>query len=814
VGRRRRAKEPETAAEAVDAILGDDGVVYLPVKHFSPAVALAVERWIRENEPVAVLVEGPEDAQDLVPHLVHPDTEPPLAILSSYVDTANRFGQNGVLSMAPDVPTRFRAWWPLVSYTPEYRALLAGYDVGADLRFIDASLKATIPYQHVASGRSSRAIDDRDLAESAYFRSLASKVGARDFDGFWQSTFEGRLLRPRDEVDVEAVRRAVLTFAWCARHTASDEGLEADGTLLRERHMRWHLDQARKDHPEGTIAVVVGAFHAVALPWTKGKRAPRPDKKTDTLLCAHSYRALARLYHLERRPAWGAAAFRAARVGAERPADEAAQELLLRMLHEARADGVVVATGDAIGAWTVARNLATVRRQPQVTPRDLEEAVLAAFVKGDADTFGPPVRGAVARVLVGDRVGTVSEAAGRPPIVEDFYREAKRHRIVVSGAMKKVRCDVGKNPKHRERSAFLHRCLALGVPVFAPLEGRRGGFFRGPNLVEGTDLQLLGETWGVRWTEEVDDRLLELSSDGDSLEEVATLQVRRWLAEDDEGVPGATRCLVRVAQMRLGPMLGEALAAVTRQGVVDARFDALGKGVEDLLLLVGYREALPTHGDRRVGEALVALHRQACLHLHQLAGCADEALPQALEHVQALVRAVLVDLGEGLEADRDLLGGQLLELLALPEVPAAVEGAAAGVLYSLQRMSERDLERQLERRVGGPRVEEIGAWLDGLFLTSRSLVLVSDGLLSRVHEVVRGVDDATFRLLLPDLRRAFTRFIPAEVQELGVRVARLVDDGTAGAEAPAPTTEDTERITALEARIDALWLRRRELVGG
>ncbi len=792
--------------------MADDGVAYLPVKHYSPAVAAWLERWIREHRPAAVLVEGPEDAQELLPHLLDPRTVPPVAILSTYVDTANRFGQNGVLSLSEDVPARFRSWWPLVAYAPEHRALLAGQEVGAELRFIDASLRATIPFHHVPDGHSSRAIDDRELAESRYFRALASRTGSLDFEDFWLSTFEGRGLGGADGSDL---RRALLTFAWCARNTADDAGLEADGTLMREQHMRWHVDQARKDHPEGLVAVVVGAFHAVALPWTKGKRATRADTKTETLLCAHSYRALARLYGLNRRPAWGEAAFRAAKEGEARPMDAAAQQLLLHALREARSEGVVVATGDAVGAWTVARNLATVRDHPQVTPRDLEEAVIAGFVKGDADTFGPPVRRALDRVLVGEGIGTVTEDAGRPPLVDDFYREAKRHRIDVSGKAKTVRCDVGRQEKHRERSAFLHRCVTLGIPLFSPLEGRRGVFFRGPDLVQGTDLELLGETWGIRWTEEVDDRLLELSGDGEALEEAATLRVREELLDESGGVPGATRTLVRVAQMRLADLQGPALDAVMRRASEDARFDALADGVGDLLLVLGYREALPTHGDPRVVEALGALHRHACQHLPQLAGRPDEALPVTLERVQTLVRAVLLDLPDvATGPDEGLLVGQLQELLSLPEVPSAVEGAATGVLYSLGRVPEHAIERQLRKRVDGPRVREVGAWLDGLFLTSRSLVLGSDRLLGRVHEVVRAVDDTTFRLLLPDLRRAFTRFIPAEIQEIGERVSLLVNEGSAHEEAAVPSAEERGRIISLEAAIEAMIERRRATVGG
>ena len=148
MGRRRR-QPPADPRELVDQLLSDERILWLGVKHYSVAAAVQVERALRAARPAAVLVEGPSDATDLIPHLVHPDTVPPVTILSSFADKKNEFGQNGILSPSPTVPARFRGWWPLVSYAPEYRALKVGRELGADLRFIDAPLRSQIPFEHV-----------------------------------------------------------------------------------------------------------------------------------------------------------------------------------------------------------------------------------------------------------------------------------------------------------------------------------------------------------------------------------------------------------------------------------------------------------------------------------------------------------------------------------------------------------------------------------------------------------------------------------------------------------------------------------------
>jgi len=473
----RRRTPPADPAEAVEELLSDERVLWLGVKHYSVATAVQVERALRAAEPVAVLVEGPSDATDHIPHLVHPDTVPPVTVLSTFADKKNVFGQNGVLSPSPQVPARFRGWWPLVAYAPEYRALRVGHELGAELRFIDAPLRMQIPFEHVPRGAASQAVNDRKLAESAYFAALARKARAVDFESWWHATFEAGGLAAAPE----AFQRALLTFGYCARHVdPAPDSLSHDGTLLREAHMRWHIDQALKRHPEGRIAVVVGAYHAAALRWTRGKKGRSPRSGAATLVCQHSYRALARLYALNRAPAWGDAVWAQLQQGSATPIDDAAQQLLLEVLGVARGAGVVVSTGDGVGAWAVARNLATLRGAAAVGRQEVADAVHASFVKGDHRVFGGPVQQALAEVMTGDAVGRVTEAAGRPPLVDDFYARAKRHRIDTSGKRKTVRCDLGKHERHRHKSAFLHRCTYLAIPMFGRLEGRRGGTSRGP----------------------------------------------------------------------------------------------------------------------------------------------------------------------------------------------------------------------------------------------------------------------------------------------------------------------------------------------
>ena len=70
--------------DALVAALVTPRVLYFPVRHHSPACAWAIRCWIRKHQPRAVLVEGPDDFQPLLPHLLHEKCVPPVAIYSHF----------------------------------------------------------------------------------------------------------------------------------------------------------------------------------------------------------------------------------------------------------------------------------------------------------------------------------------------------------------------------------------------------------------------------------------------------------------------------------------------------------------------------------------------------------------------------------------------------------------------------------------------------------------------------------------------------------------------------------------------------------
>ena len=99
----------------VAAVLAED-LYWFPVRHHSPAAARFVASALEERRPKIVFIEGPAEANHLVPHLLNAKTKPPIAIYSSYRDDTNVLGLAGTASPAADIPARFSSWYPLLEY--------------------------------------------------------------------------------------------------------------------------------------------------------------------------------------------------------------------------------------------------------------------------------------------------------------------------------------------------------------------------------------------------------------------------------------------------------------------------------------------------------------------------------------------------------------------------------------------------------------------------------------------------------------------------------------------------------------------------
>jgi hypothetical protein len=86
----------------------------------SPTAAWHLRQLLHRVRPKLVLIEGSDDADELIPHIVSPKSKLPIAILA----------------YTTDAPVRTFCY-PLATYSPEYQALLWCQQNKAKARFMD-----------------------------------------------------------------------------------------------------------------------------------------------------------------------------------------------------------------------------------------------------------------------------------------------------------------------------------------------------------------------------------------------------------------------------------------------------------------------------------------------------------------------------------------------------------------------------------------------------------------------------------------------------------------------------------------------------
>lgn len=799
------------------ARLAADDIYFAPVRHHSPACSLALQALIREVKPVAVLIEGPDDFDALLPLLLDGATRPPVAVLSQAVAPKPANGDAAPLS---DVRSVF---FPFCDYSPEWVALQAGTAAGAQIAFIDQRWHL-LPEREDAGAEARTLMSERYFAHSAYLKALAARSGCRDQDELWDHLFE---LRPAAELrDWRTLFADVFCYCAMARNDYEAAVLEAEGSLPRERHMAAHIRNWRT-RVAGPIVVVTGGFHTIALQQMLEDEPAAPatpvsgDQALGNWLIRYSFDRLDALNGYGAgmpSPAYYQWVWNSANAHPDGPRlQDVAIDCLAKLAQQSRILGVTeqISTAGVQAAAVQASRLADLRGHAGPGRQDLLDAVRSCFIKGAIDDGTSGMADDIRRFLGGSLLGDIPPSAGSPPLLEDARRLARRMGIRLDDSLPRtVRLDVYRKQKHQERSRFLHLMAYLGAGL--------AQWRSGPDFIAGTSLDVLTEEWQVGWNPLVEAKLIELAPLGASLADVAMARLRA--EETALGAQGQARSaahavglLMRACVIGLHERLPDLLALLAAHLDEDANAHSVIACGHRLLVLWRAREPLGVQNHPQVRALLVRAWSSALYLLPDLAAVKEDGERQAIRSLLSL-RALHETLKPLLgEEYADAHAGeparwpaQLERIVAAPDAAPGVCSAAAAYLFIEGHWDEAQLADLLKRRFGAGAVAEHAVRaLNGLLSAAPELLLTQAGLRRDISAILAGWDEQTFIAFLPDLRQAFAQLKPQET----ARLAESLVDISQGepsllAETHYMATEaDMLAGTALEAALAACLAR-------
>ena len=804
----------------------------LPVRHHSPACAWQVQRVIEEWQPRAVLIEGPDTACPLIPAMVDPATRAPFAVYYSYDDTAGAVSED---------KEKYRCYYPFLDYSPELAALRTGSAQGAQVAFIDLPYGDILAASQEGKGMRQEADksnynDDYLLSRNDYLQRLCEKTGLRSFDEFWEKYFELEGL----EQDGGTWFGNLLTYCRQARESTPQTQLQEEGCLAREAYMAGKiLEKARElageaqagrteaaSHlEEGAPAlwnrnlVVTGGFHTPALAQRlkDSVLADLPEK----LVGAKDQGVYLMPYSMEAADALNGYASGMPFPGfyqeiwehvqeADRDhsdKEHPAQEELTRMgLPYSRAVlDMIVATGkavrraegsastyDEICACSMVEGLSALRGKPQPGAYELQDAVLACFVKGEYNLATDEPMRLLRRHMTGKRVGQLCPDAGEPPVLQDFRAQCKRYGLQTSTTLEnEVTLSVFSKKKHRQMSMFFHRLLFLQASY-----ARR---VKGPNLQTGRDRNLMREVWKYKWNAQVMAALIDASVYGGSVEDAAKGLLSERLKKAVYAREGAL-LLTQVLEMGLEGQLEPVYGRLQELLMSDTDFYSLAEALRSLTMVQQLRWLYDSELDTQ-GMIRTCVRRLLGL-LPGMARVKEEDMSRCMEAMKLLYQVIgrmereesqerenpgEESLHEGnADGDREdaedwqtddtLLGSFFNALLAMDrdsEIQAGVHGCIHGLLYGGGRESVTAIEQVCRGYLTGTREQllKTAMFFRGLFYGAKDLVFVGDTFLRMLDEFLTQIGQDDFMQLLPELHMAFTYFTPAETDRIAQSAA-------------------------------------------
>lgn len=803
--------DPEKEISHLQHRLSAKGVHFFPIRHHSPACSWHLGQFLRQVQPRAVLIEGPSDLTALIPYILNPQTRTPIAAFSTYIDKARRLkSPDGEKS---DLPPRFAGYYPMCDYSPELVALRIGAELGAKLRFIDL----TFADQVLADKRVrnlSGSVQMRSLLEENYLRSsqyvqaLTKRNGCRDADELWDHLFEVDCTVQ----DTGTFMSRVAAYCLLARASQDAQMLRVDGTVARERAMAGAILDEMAAQPGEPIVVVTGGFHTAALPDMvhnhQAKHAPPAveghkftREETTTCLMAYSFDQLDALNGYGAGmplPAYYDRLWKIMSSGSSAPLLDAAGCMLVEVGQFIRHKNLslTVSTADEIAALAQARRLAQVRGHGSPTREDLLDAMRSCFVPGAMDTEGVVVMGLVREVLSGWSAGCVAPGSGVPPLVDDFRSAAAKLGLKIDDSLaKELVLDVYRKRSHRGTSRFFNQLTFLDVP-FATL-------LRGADFSNGVDVELIQEQWRYAWSPSAEGRLIEESVHGQTLEQAALSKLQETILRlETQGRGRSTveivSLLMRACQMGLQNCVGQIGCLLKEQIAEDPSLQSLVAGLEQLLLLWQARQTLEAGDLDLVRELAQGIYAKACYVLGDMANITDPEVSSTIRAIASL-REIVASPDQA-QFDTALFERSLREIMASPRRHAAVFGAAAGVLYGQDKLSEDDLLRHMTGTLNAATADHTGkvAFVRGLLATCREAAWRAPRLLQRLTELMDGWNEEEFLSSLPELRLAFADLTPREIDKVAEAVAQLHGQPDLG---DLVHHETTEQDLALHVRI-------------
>lgn len=752
-----------------------DTVHIFGIRHHGPGSAHSLKQALTALQPDIVLIEGPPDADALIPLAAQAGMKPPVAILI----------------YAADRPQQ-AAYYPFAEFSPEWQAIQYALAQTIPVKFMDlpqayqlheedpaepetepetgleTELEATIETIKAHSPETlfeTLTLDGEFIPDPLEW--LAKAAGDSDTERWWERLVEQR----QDSTDLfQAILEAMgalRSVLPTLRHTLHEQ--------QREAFMRTTIRSAQKDGFT-KIAVVCGAWHAPALaemppakedqamlkslkktkvnatwiPWTQGRFALRTGYGAG-IDSPGWYQHLWQSHNQKPKRRFA-------------PADPKSLITTRWLTHVARLlrkQGIDASSASVIEAVRLAESLAALRQYPLPGLAELNEATQTVLCFGD----DLPMQVIHEKLIINDRIGKVPSNTPMVPLQQDLHRWQKRLRLKPEPEPKEITLDL-RQDNDLLRSQLLHRLNLLDIPWGKSQTTRSKGTFK--------------EGWSITWQPTFEVQLIEKGTWGNTVE-IAAVGYLVHQAETAADLPALTALLDRALLADLIPAIPALMQRIQSEAAIAQDIAHLMNAMPPLAQVMRYGNVRAFNADtlRPIVQGLIT---RICISLPLACANLDEdAAAQMDANLMTVNQAIgllqIPDLTEPWQTTLQQLSHQ-------SNLTGLIAGRCCRLLLDAGVLTAEAVAQRFSLALStANEPTQSAAWISGLLKGSGLLLLHNPVLLQIIDDWLCQLSTDSFPAVLPLLRRTFAEFPAPERRQMGQQVRQglgTVELGSAG----------------------------------
>ena len=725
------------------------------IRHHGPGSAKSLLKALKAFQPDILLIEGPPDADKMIPFVADNDLKPPVALLVYNPKALHQ-----------------AAYFPFADFSPEWQAMKYAIDQNVEVRFMDLphhhhfhldNLEKDAPEQQLLfQPEEQKELTEEQKEQLLIARDplayIAKVAGYEDSERWWEVHMES-------QENSEEIFDAVTELMGAVRERLNVP--ERKREMMREAFMRKIIRKAIREKFQ-RIAVVCGAYHSPMLQDLK-----KHPVKTDTAI-------LKGLKKISTKATWipwtyqRISSMSGYGAGVVSPAwykllftrrKDATIRWMAKLSKELRKEDIDASSAHAIEAVRLAETLATIRNLPLPGIDELKEAAVTIFGGGNE----APIELIEEKMIIGDAMGKVPDSIPKLPLQDDFDKKIKSLRLtkyVQAEFFKWIREKASEENSRRtprggldirneielKQSHFLHQLNILGIDFgtkYKDTRAQRKGSFK--------------EFWKLKWKVSFALKIIEAGMWGSTVYNASSNFVMKQCKEVED-LPK----LMELVENTLFSGLTEVIPVLVKR-LKD--ISAITKDIHQLMGALPKMVEIWKYGDTR-GTDTTAIEQV----IYNIVPRIFIGLPSACVSISEEATRELFDLlnetNRALSIMNDTQFNEewekvLFNISELPKVNGVLAGACSRILLDKRAITAEKAAEHMSYFLSlGNDAMNAASWIEG-FLNGSGLIIIHEPKIWNILDNwVELLEMDTLMSILPLLRRTFSAFSASERQKM------------------------------------------------